>query len=54
MRDRGIAGVLFTSDGSDMLKNASLPDVLATVNFGSRSEEGFEKLEQFQSNSPAI
>lgn len=54
MRHRGIAGVLFTSDGSDMLKNASLPNVLATVNFGSRPEEGFEKLEQFQPNSPAM
>ncbi|MDN4523879.1 glycoside hydrolase family 35 protein [Fictibacillus fluitans] len=54
MRNRGITGMLFTSDGPDMLKSGSLPDVLPTVNFGSRPEEGFEKLKQFQSDAPAM
>jgi beta-galactosidase len=51
---RGIDVLLFTSDGPDMLADGSLPDVLATVNFGSRPLEAFQKLKAFQPLSPLM
>ncbi|SEO89768.1 beta-galactosidase family protein [Paenibacillus sp. OV219] len=56
MRDRGMDVLLFTSDGPEdhMLQGGSIPGVLSTVNFGSRPEEAFEKLQQYQPEQPLV
>ena len=56
MRDRGMDVLLFTSDGPEdhMLQGGSIPGVLSTVNFGSRPEEAFEKLQQYQPDQPLV
>ncbi|MEK4760000.1 beta-galactosidase family protein [Viridibacillus sp. FSL E2-0187] len=56
MISRGIDVLLFTSDGpSDlMLKGGTVENVLATVNFGSRPEESFGKLQEHFPDTPNI
>ncbi|MED1203383.1 glycoside hydrolase family 35 protein [Heyndrickxia acidicola] len=54
LQKRGVDVLLFTSDGPDMLADGSLPDVLATVNFGSRPDEAFQKLKAFQPGRPLM
>ncbi|MGG1637425.1 beta-galactosidase [Paenibacillus sp. NRS-1760] len=51
---RGIDVLLFTSDGPEdaMLQGGMIDGVLATVNFGSRPAEAFEKLKQYQPDAP--
>ncbi|WP_110112168.1 beta-galactosidase [Bacillus sp. CGMCC 1.16541] len=51
---RGIDVLLFTSDGPEMIQSGSLPDVLTTLNFGSRSNEAFQKLEDYKPGSPKL
>lgn len=53
---RGIDVLLFTSDGptDEMLQAGTLPDVFKTVNFGSRPEEGFRKLLEYQADQPLV
>ncbi len=55
--DRGVDVLLFTSDGytdSNLQGGTLLPDVLATVNFGSRPDEAFGKLLEYQTNKPLV
>lgn len=52
--NRGITSLLFTSDGPEMVEAGSLPDVLTTVNFGSRPLEGFAKVEELKANHPKM
>lgn len=54
LRERGIDVLLFTSDGptDSMLQGGTLPDVLATVNFGSRPEEEFKKFKEYRPEDP--
>ncbi|MBB6670644.1 glycoside hydrolase family 35 protein [Cohnella nanjingensis] len=58
LRETMIAGgmdvLLFTSDGSEdyMLQGGTLPDVLATLNFGSNPERAFAKLLVHQPDKP--
>ncbi|OAB32502.1 beta-galactosidase [Paenibacillus macquariensis subsp. defensor] len=55
--DRGVDVLLFTSDGytdSNLQGGTLLPDVLATVNFGSRADEAFGKLLEYQPNKPLV
>ncbi|GIO29593.1 MULTISPECIES: glycoside hydrolase family 35 protein [Paenibacillus] len=56
MIKRGMDVLLFTSDGYDdsNLQGGLLPGVLATVNFGSRPEEAFSKLEEYQPDWPKM
>lgn len=57
MMGRGIDVLLFTSDGyadSNLQGGTLLPDVLATVNFGSRPEEAFGKLLDYQPGKPLV
>ncbi|MGO4545999.1 beta-galactosidase family protein [Paenibacillus sp. 2TAB23] len=51
---RGIDVLLFTSDGptDQMLQGGTLPDVLATVNFGSRPEQEFAKFREYRPEEP--
>lgn len=51
---RGIDVLLFTSDGPEdfMLQGGMIDGVLETVNFGSRTAEAFEALNQYQQNKP--
>ncbi|MGO1974898.1 MAG: glycoside hydrolase family 35 protein [Propionibacteriaceae bacterium] len=53
---RGVEVPLFTSDGPGplWLAGGTLPDVWATVNFGSRQEQAFAELEKFRPGSPAV
>ncbi|QHW33160.1 beta-galactosidase [Paenibacillus rhizovicinus] len=53
---RGIDVLLFTSDGPEdhMLQGGSLPGTLATANFGSRPEESFGKLSEYEPNNPLV
>lgn len=50
LRDRGYEGLLFTSDGptDPMLRNGTLPGIWKTANFGSRADEGFAKLREYE------
>jgi len=50
----GVDCLLFTSDGPniEMLHGGTLPGLWMTANFGSRPEEGFGVLRQFQPNGP--
>jgi beta-galactosidase len=55
--NRGVDVLLFTSDGytdSNLQGGTLLPDVLATVNFGSRADEAFGKLLEYQPNKPLV
>lgn len=54
--NRGVDVMLFTSDGPDngMLQSGTVPDVLATVNFGSRPLEAFEKFRQYRPDEPLV
>jgi len=53
---RGIDVLLFTSDGPGdfMLQGGMVPGVLETVNFGSRPEEFFAKLREYQPEGPIM
>lgn len=53
---RGVDTLLFTSDGPTdyMLKGGTLEDVYKTINFGSKSDEAFNKLEEHQENMPLM
>ncbi|GIP31503.1 beta-galactosidase family protein [Paenibacillus sp. J2TS4] len=53
---RGMDVLLFTSDGPTdvMLQGGMVDGVLATVNFGSRVEEAFAKLEEYQAGKPLM
>lgn len=53
---RDIDVLLFTSDGptDSMLQGGSVENVLATVNFGSRPTEAFNKLQEYFPNTPNI
>ncbi|MDQ0209096.1 glycoside hydrolase family 35 protein [Alkalicoccobacillus murimartini] len=50
----GIDTFLFTSDGPDFIEQGSLPNVTTTLNFGSRVEEAFGKLEEYKPGSPKM
>ena len=54
--NRGIDVLLFTSDGpaDHMLQGGTLPDVYKTVNFGSRPQEAFNKLLEYQQDKPPM
>lgn len=56
MMDRGMDVLLFTSDGPEdyMLQGGTLPGTLATLNFGSKPEQAFEKLLQVQPDKPLV
>jgi beta-galactosidase len=56
MIQRGIDVPLFTSDGptDSMLQGGMVPGVLATVNFGSRTVESFDKLKEYQPDKPLM
>ncbi|MVA76776.1 beta-galactosidase [Auraticoccus sp. F435] len=56
LRARGITELLFTSDGpsSLMLRGGTLDDVLATVNFGSRSTQAFSTLLAERPGTPTM
>ncbi|GCE45444.1 beta-galactosidase [Thermosporothrix hazakensis] len=56
LRRRGVDVLLFTSDGpSDwMMQGGTLPDVFKTANFGSRAEEAFRVLRQYQPEGPLM
>ncbi len=56
MIKRGVDVLLFTSDGplDLMLEGGTLPEVLKTVNFGSRPEDCFNKLLEHQSDKPLM
>lgn len=50
----GLETFLFTSDGPAFMEQGSLPDVTTTVNFGSKVDEAFARLEQFKPHSPKM
>ncbi|MEO7268385.1 MAG: beta-galactosidase family protein [Knoellia sp.] len=54
LADRGVDVLLFTSDGPgpDWLDSGTIPGVLATVNFGSRTDEAFAELRKVQPAGP--
>jgi len=60
MRDglikRGVDVLLFTSDGwtDSMLTGGMIENVWETCNFGSRADEAFDKLLEFQPNKPLM
>ncbi|MEC0370111.1 glycoside hydrolase family 35 protein [Paenibacillus chibensis] len=56
MIKRGMDVLLFTSDGPEdaMLQGGMVDGVLATVNFGSRAEEAFDKLREYQPDAPIM
>lgn len=56
MVQRGMDVLLFTSDGPEdfMLQGGMLPGVLETVNFGSRPQQAFDKLRQYQPEGPLM
>ncbi|WP_145037765.1 beta-galactosidase [Paenibacillus sp. Y412MC10] len=53
---RGVDVLLFTSDGptDGMLQGGAVPGVLATVNFGSRTKEAFDKLREYRPEDPLM
>ncbi|MDU0202777.1 beta-galactosidase [Paenibacillus sp. PFR10] len=53
---RGVDVLLFTSDGPEdgMLQGGTVPGTLATVNFGSRPEEAFEKFREYRADEPLM
>lgn len=56
MIKRGMDVLLFTSDGPEdaMLQGGMVDGVLATVNFGSRAQEAFEKLREYHPEAPIM
>lgn len=56
LRSRGVKEQLFTSDGPThwMLSGGTLSNVWKTINFGSRTEESFKMLENYQTNMPKM
>ncbi|MGG4142126.1 glycoside hydrolase family 35 protein [Paenibacillus algorifonticola] len=56
MLARGMDVLLFTSDGSEdyMLQGGTLPKALMTLNFGSKPEEAFAKLLDYQPDKPLV
>ncbi|WP_068777077.1 beta-galactosidase family protein [Paenibacillus sp. FJAT-26967] len=56
MISRGMDVLLFTSDGpsDEMLQGGTLPEVLATVNFGSRVQESFAKFREYRPDEPLM
>ncbi|MEV1081755.1 beta-galactosidase family protein [Streptomyces sp. NPDC050211] len=56
LRDQGVTVPLFTSDGPEdhMLSGGSVPDVLATVNFGSHARVAFETLRRHRPEGPLM
>ncbi|ACU75931.1 Beta-galactosidase [Catenulispora acidiphila DSM 44928] len=54
--ERGVDTLLFTSDGPQelMLAGGTVPDVLATVNFGSRADEAFATLRRVRPDDPPV
>ena len=54
--ERGVDTLLFTSDGPQdlMLAGGTVPDVLATVNFGSQATDGFASLRRLRPDDPAV
>lgn len=55
-RDNGVNEFFFTSDGPNqlMLGGGSLPEYLATANFGSRGKEHFDTLRRFAPERPVM
>lgn len=53
---RGVDVLLFTSDGPEdgMLQGGTVPGVTATVNFGSRTLEAFQKLRAYRPEDPLM
>lgn len=53
---RGVDVLLFTSDGPEdgMLQGGTVPGTLATVNFGSRPEDAFEKFREYRADEPLM
>jgi len=56
MTEAGMDVLLFTSDGSEdyMLQGGTLPETLATLNFGSNPEQAFERLRAYRPDSPLV
>ncbi|MEU2404683.1 MULTISPECIES: glycoside hydrolase family 35 protein [Streptomyces] len=56
LRGCGVTVPLFTSDGPEdhMLTGGSVPGLLATANFGSGAQEGFEVLRRHQPQGPLM
>lgn len=56
LEERGVDVLLFTSDGpqDDMLQGGMTEGVWATVNFGSRANEAFDKLLEYQPDAPLM
>ncbi|MGQ4387386.1 glycoside hydrolase family 35 protein [Streptomyces sp. SAS_270] len=56
LRGEGVSVPLFTSDGPEdhMLTGGSIPDVLATANFGSDARAGFETLRRHRPEGPLM
>jgi beta-galactosidase len=56
MLKRGMDVPLFTSDGPEdpFLQGGTIPDTLATVNFGSGSAQAFEKLRAYRPEGPLM
>nr|WP_201388842.1 beta-galactosidase [Ktedonobacter sp. SOSP1-85] len=56
LRARGIDVLLFTSDGptDEMLQYGTLPHILKTANFGSKANEAFSKLRDYQPEGPLM
>ncbi|MDQ6421532.1 beta-galactosidase [Paenibacillus sp. LHD-117] len=56
IRSRGGDVLLFTSDGPEdaMLQGGMVDDVWATVNFGSRTKESFDKLLEYRPGQPLM
>ncbi|WP_297597634.1 beta-galactosidase family protein [uncultured Cetobacterium sp.] len=56
LTDRGVDVPLFTSDGPthSMLSGGTLPDIWKTINYGSKTEEAFEILGNYQSDMPKM
>jgi beta-galactosidase len=54
--NRGVDALLFTSDGPEdlMLAGGTVPDVLATLNFGSQAAKGFGNLRRIRPDDPAM
>lgn len=52
--DNGVDIMMFTSDGPEyfMLSGGNLPEVMATVNFGSNPKDSFAKLHRFRPDVP--
>jgi beta-galactosidase len=54
--NRGVDALLFTADGPEdlMLAGGTVPEVLATLNFGSQAAKGFANLRRIRPDDPAL